>query len=139
MPADVEGGAVFVQCADDLLAQADFLVLAANPTPGTRGFLNRERIARMKPSAAVINIARGDFVDDDALIEALRDGRLAGAGLDVYNNEPAFDPRYRDLPNAFIMPHIGSSTVEARRRMGRVLVEGLQTMIAGRQPINRLV
>jgi lactate dehydrogenase-like 2-hydroxyacid dehydrogenase len=101
--------------------------------------LNRERISRIKKTAAVINIARGDFVDDDALIEALKEGRLFGAGLDVYNKEPNFDARYRDLPNAFIMPHIGSSTGEARRRMGQILVEGIQAIIAGQQPANRLV
>lgn len=138
-PADVEKGAVFVKEVDDLLTRADFLVLAANPTPSTRGFLNRARIALMKNSAAVINIARGDFVDDDALIEALASGRLRGAGLDVYNKEPNFDQRYRDLPNAFIMPHIGSSTEEARRRMGLILIEGLQALIEGRPAANRLV
>jgi len=139
LPAEVEKGAVFVKTAEDLMARADVLVLATNPSPSTRGFLNRERIALMKKSAFVINIARGDIVDDDALIEALKEGRLFGAGLDVFKGEPNFDARYRDLSNAFIMPHIGSSTAEARRRMGQILIDGIQTMIAGGAAPNRLV
>ena len=78
-------------------------------------------------------------VDDEALISALQEGRIFGAGLDVFNNEPALDPRYRSLPNAYIMPHIGSSTAEARRRMGQILIDGLNALMAGKVPTNRLV
>ena len=138
LPADLEQGAVFYARPEDLMANCDVFVLACNSTPETRGFLNRERLASMRPTAIVVNIARGDIVNDDALIEALSQGKIMGAGLDVFNNEPNYDPRYRGLPNAFILPHIGSSTVEARRRMGQILLEGILAFKDGKTARNRL-
>lgn len=136
---DLEQGAVYHARPEDLMANCDVFVLACNSTPETRGFLNRERLAKMRPTAIVVNIARGDIVNDDALIEALSQGKIMGAGLDVFNNEPNYDPRYRDLPNAFILPHIGSSTAEARRRMGQILLEGILAFKDGKTARNRLV
>lgn len=139
MSEELEKGAEFYSTAESLLPQIDVLVLAAPATAQTVGFLNRQRIALMRDSAVVVNIARGTLVDDEALISALEEKRIFGAGLDVFNNEPAIDPRYRSLPNVYITPHIGSSTVEARRRMGRILIEGLRALMEGRSPPNRLV
>ena len=139
LPADIEQGAAYYASPEDLMANCDVLVLACNSTAETRGFLNRERLAKMRPTAIVVNIARGDIVNDDALIEALSQGKIMGAGLDVFNNEPNYDPRYRDLPNAFILPHIGSSTTEARRRMGQILLEGILAFKDGKTARNRLV
>ncbi len=138
LPPELEQGAAYYPKPEDLMANCDVLVLACNSTPETRGFLNRERLAKMRPTAIVVNIARGDIVNDDALIEALSGNRIMGAGLDVFNNEPNYDPRYRDLPNAFILPHIGSSTVEARRGMGRILIEGILAFKDGKPARNRL-
>lgn len=137
LPQDLAAAARFEPELDRFLGTLDAIVLACPSTPETRHFLNAERIARMKPGAFVVNIARGDVVDDDALIAALSSGRIAAAGLDVFAGEPAFDPRYGKLPNVFMLPHIGSSTEEARLRMGRILIEGLEALRAGRDVANR--
>ena len=131
--------AIYFADPDDLVASSDVLVLACSSTPETVGFLNKKRISLMHKEAIVVNVSRGNIVDDDALISALLENRILGAGLDVFNNEPNFDPRYRELTNAFIMPHIGSSTVEARKAMGAILVDGLMAFINGRSSPNRLV
>lgn len=131
--------ATFVADTDEMLAQSDVLVLACPSTPETRGFLNRRRLARAKPELIVVNIGRGDLIDDDALIEALESRRIFAAGLDVFNGEPRIDPRYRTLPNAFLTPHIGSSTREARLRMARILAEGLMAWYNGSDAPNRVV
>lgn len=138
LPPELEQGATYYPKPEDLMANCDVLILACNSTPETRGFLNRERLARMRPTAIVVNIARGNIVNDDALIEALSQNKIMGAALDVFNNEPNYDPRYKTLPNAFILPHIGSSTVEARRGMGRILIEGLLASKDGKPARNRL-
>lgn len=135
----MEQGAAYFENPDDLLRETDVLVLACASTPQTRGFLNAERIEMLRPNAIITNIARGDIVVDEALIAALKRGRIFGAGLDVFNGEPAIDARYRELPNAFILPHLGSSTIEARRGMGRILIDGLKAAAAGGTSKSRLV
>ena len=85
-----------------------------------------------------MNIARGDLVEDAALIEALRRGHVRAAGLDVFAGEPRVDPAYFELPNVFMLPHIGSSTMEARLRMGRILIEALESWRGGGHPSNRV-
>jgi lactate dehydrogenase-like 2-hydroxyacid dehydrogenase len=134
-----EGGARFYASPEEMLPQIDALVLATPSTAETRGFLNANRIALMHRGAMIVNIARGDLVTDEALIEALASGHLFAAGLDVFNGEPTIDPRYFQLPNVFILPHTGSSTIEARRRMGAILIEGLKAMREGRLTRNRIV
>lgn len=121
------------------LGELDILLLAAPSTSNTRRILNARTIALLKPGAVVINIARGDLVDDDALISALTSGSIRGAGLDVLDGEPNFDKRYLDLPNVFVLPHIGSSTVEARAAMAEVLLDGLDAIDRGECPPNQLV
>jgi glyoxylate reductase len=139
LPADLEQGAVFHADPDEMLGAVDVLMLVAPSTPETRNFLNESRVRLLRPNAIVVNIGRGDLVVDDALIGALGRGDIQAAGLDVFNNEPRLDPRYFDLPNVFMLPHIGSSTVEARRRMGMALREGIIAWRQGEQPVNRLV
>ncbi len=120
------------------LATTDVLVLASPLNEQTRHFLDAEKLRSMKPSAIVVNIGRGDLIVDDDLIAALREQRIFAAGLDVFSNEPNVDARYFDLPNVVMLPHIGSSTVEARLSMGRALADGLQTLFDGGVPTNRL-
>ena len=86
-----------------------------------------------------MNIARGDLVDDEALVAALRSGRIAAAGLDVFNNEPDLHEGYLGLPNVFLQPHQGSSTLTARLDMARILLDGIDAVVAGRPARNRLV
>src|SRR5476649_2717930 len=95
----------------------DFLSINAPMTPATRKWVNAERIAKMPKGAIVVNTARGGVVDDEALISALKSGRLAAAGIDVFEGEPKIHQGYYDLVNAFLLPHMGSATVETRNAM----------------------
>ena len=136
---DLEAGAVYHADFDRMAGRIDVLMIAAHSNPGTQRYLDAARIARLKHGAIVANIARGELIDDDALIAALTDGRVRAAGLDVFAGEPRFDPRYLSLPNVFMLPHIGSSTIEARRRMGQALIAGLVAWRSGGEPENRVV
>jgi lactate dehydrogenase-like 2-hydroxyacid dehydrogenase len=139
LETELEEDANYQPTLEGLLAVSDVLVLAAPSTPHTKGLLNGTRIEQLPANAIVVNIARGDLVDDDALIGALRSGRIAGAGLDVFNNEPRLDQRYFDLPNVFLQPHQGSSTLAARLKMASVLLTGIDAILAGSRPSNRVV
>jgi len=119
-----------------LLGASDVVILACPATQQTIGMINRETLAQMKRGAVLVNSARGTLVNDDALIEALENGHLGGAALDVFNNEPRLDPRYFQQPNIFMTPHIGSSTIEARISMAEILRDGMLTHFAGRIPNN---
>ena len=138
LDASLENGALYHETPESLLRVSDFLLLL---TPGSRelkGFLNRERIELLPVNAVVVNISRGDTVDDDALIEALRSGKVFAAGLDVFAGEPAFDQRYRTLPNVFLTPHIASATVDTRNAMGFLVLDGLLAYEQGRKAENQL-
>ena len=111
-----------------------FLSLHLPATPETRKYLDAARLARLPPGAIVVNTARGDVVDDDALIAALASGRVAAAGLDVYDGEPDFRPEYARLPNTFLLPHLGSATLETRCAMGFRALDNLDAFFAGRAP-----
>ena len=134
-----EEGACYHAAPEALMAESDVLVLAAPSSAATRRILDARRIALLPPGAVVVNIARGDLVDDDALIAALTAGRIGGAGLDVFNGEPRLDERYLSLPNVFLQPHQGSSTLTARLRMGQILLDGIDAVLSGRPASNRLV
>ena len=136
--AALEEGSVYHPTIEGLLAESDVLVLAAPSTPQTRGLLNAARLASMPPGAIVVNIARGDLIDDTALIDALRSGHIAAAGLDVFNNEPEVHEAYFTLPNVFLQPHQGSSTLTARQKMAAILLDGIDAVLAGRPAPNRL-
>ncbi|MEM6492179.1 MAG: NAD(P)-dependent oxidoreductase, partial [Pseudomonadota bacterium] len=131
-------GAEYVDSLDALLAQSDYFSLNCPATPETKGILNAERIAKLPKGAVVINTARGVLVDDDALIAALKSGHLFAAGLDVFNNEPNIDPRYADLDNVFLLPHIGSATKETREAMANRAADNLDAVTAGREPVDRV-
>lgn len=133
-----EQGAVFHADLDELLPLSEVLSLNCPATEETRGLLNAESIARLPDGAIVVNTARGALVDDDALIDALRSGKLYAAGLDVFNDEPEIDPRYRELDNVFLLPHIGSATRETRDAMGFRALDNLDAIFAGRQPGDRV-
>jgi len=138
-PADSDlFGAGYRSSAAALVADCDVLMIACPSTDQTRGLVDAALLAQARPGLLVVNIARGDIVEDDALIEALVEGRVRAAGLDVFAGEPAVDDRYFDLPNVFMLPHIGSSTLEARLGMGRILIQGLQDWSAGQSASNRV-
>lgn len=134
-----EDGAVYHAQFAAMAALTDVLMIAAQSNAATRHFLDAESVALLKRGAIVCNVARGDLIDDGALIAALQSGHVRAAGLDVFENEPNLDPRYYDLPNVFMLPHVGSSTIETRRRMAQALILGLQTLKAGGKPANQVV
>ena len=128
----------FRRSAGELVDDCDVLLLACPSTEATRGVVDATLLSRARPGLIVVNIARGDLVDDAALISALREGRVWAAGLDVFAGEPNLNPAYFDLPNVFMLPHIGSSTLEARVGMGRILIEALESWQLGRAVSNRV-
>jgi glyoxylate reductase len=116
---------------DRLLAQADVVSLHCPLTPQTRRLIGAAELRAMKPTALLVNAARGPVVDEAALVEALREGWIAGAGLDVYEREPEMHPGLRQLDNAFLLPHLGSATVETRRAMAELAARNAIAAVRG--------
>ena len=139
LDASDEYGATFCPDAADMLRQSDFLAITCPLTDETRHWLNAERIALLPDGAVVANTARGPVVVDDDLIAALDSGKVFAVGLDVFDGEPTFDPRYLDRSNAFLLPHIGSATVETRNAMGFRCLDNLAAHFAGRPLPSRVV
>jgi len=135
---ELEQGAVYHADADEMLGHCDFLSINAPGGAETRHWLNARRIALLPDGAIVVNTARGGLVDDGALIDALKRGKLFAAGLDVFEGEPNLNPGYRDLENAFLLPHLGSATIETRNAMGFKALDNLDAFFAGRPIPNRI-
>jgi lactate dehydrogenase-like 2-hydroxyacid dehydrogenase len=131
-PADVEQALQAQYCSlDALLARSDVISLHCPATPATHHLIDAAALARMKPSAVLINTARGSVVDEAALLSALVQRRIAAAGLDVYEHEPHLAPELLALENAVLLPHLGSATEETRVAMGMRAAENLQRFFAG--------
>lgn len=128
------------QCTslNDVLERADFLTLHVPLTSETHHLIGRRELTGMKPTAFLINTSRGPVVDEEALVDALREGRLAGAGLDVYEREPNLHPGLLGVPNVVTLPHLGSATLATRVKMGMVCLENLTAVMEGREPPNRV-
>jgi glyoxylate reductase len=126
-----ELGATYWPSLDAMLPEMDIVSLNCPYTPETYHLISVDRLARMKPSAYLVNTARGEIVDERALAEALASGRLAGAGLDVFEHEPQVEPLLLTLPNVALLPHLGSSTIEARTGMGRKVIANIAAFAAG--------
>jgi glyoxylate reductase len=120
---------------DELLSTSDVLTLHAPATPETRHVIDADALRRMKPGSYLVNTARGPLVDEAALAAALRDGPLAGAGLDVYEREPAIHAALLDLPNAVLLPHVGSATTQTRTRMAMLAARNAHAVLSGRPPL----
>jgi len=132
---DLEKGAIFHANPDDMLAHCDILSINAPMTPATRKWVNAERIAKLPKGAIVVNTARGGVVDDEALIAALKSGHLFAAGIDVFDGEPKIHKGYYGLENAFLLPHMGSATVETRNAMGFKALDNLEAfLLRGLEP-----
>lgn len=129
--ASDEHGARYHRHFEKMLPHCDFLSINCASTPETKGIINNKTLALLPDGAIVVNSARGDIVDDDALIAALKSGKLAAAGLDVYKGEPSIDPRYRSLDNVFLLPHIGSATPGTRSAMGHKCIDNLEAFFRG--------
>jgi glyoxylate reductase len=119
---------------DTLLAEADFVSLHTNLSPETHHLIDEERLRQMKPTAVLVNTSRGPVIDEAALAQALREGEIFAAGLDVFENEPEVHPDLLELENAVVIPHLGSATVDTRLAMGMLAVDNLFAALEGRQP-----
>jgi lactate dehydrogenase-like 2-hydroxyacid dehydrogenase len=133
LPAAQEEGATWM-ALDEVLRTADHLVLVVPYSQATHHLIGASELALMKPTAVLVNIARGGVVDDAALIDALEHGRLAAAGLDVFENEPQLNPGFLGLENAVLTPHIASSTRATRNAMAQLAIDNLDAVLAGRRP-----
>lgn len=131
-PPEKEKGAIFHDTLDSLLAVSQFFSINAPSTPETRYFFNKATIEKLPEGAIVVNTARGDLVNDEDMIAALKSGRLAYAGLDVFAGEPKIHEGYYDLPNTFLFPHLGSAAIEARNQMGFEALDNIDAALAGK-------
>ncbi len=126
--------AVQVENLDELMRQSDFVSFHCPGGDANANLVNAKNLALMKPSAFLINTARGEIIDEAALFDALSSKQIAGAGLDVFRGEPALDPRFMEMPNAVMLPHLGSATVETREAMGFRVLENMEAFFAGNTP-----
>lgn len=132
-------GAKRLSTIEDVLKQADFVALHCPGSKENYHLINAERLALMKPGAFLINSARGDVVDNEALILALKNKAIAGAGLDVYEGEPKLNPGFLALDNAVLLPHLGSATEETRVAMGLRVIDNISAFFAGQTPRDKVV
>jgi glyoxylate reductase len=141
LPSSIENmfGVRYEPDLERLFAQADVLSLHCPAGAETRQLVNAARLAAMKPSAYLINTARGDLIDEEALIAALQAGQIAGAGLDVFAREPQVDPRLIALPNVITLPHLGSATIEGRAHAGEKVIANIRFWADGHRPPDQVL
>jgi lactate dehydrogenase-like 2-hydroxyacid dehydrogenase len=138
LPPEVEQGATYFASFADMLPHCDILTLHARSGPDTAGIMNADAFACLPKGAVFVNAARGNLVDEEALLAALTSRHLFAAGLDVFHNEPAFDLRLAALDNVFLVPHMGSATVETRNAMGMRALDNIAAVLTGKPPIDPL-
>jgi glyoxylate reductase len=131
--------ATYWESLDQMLARADIVSVNCPHTPATYHLLSARRLWLLQPHAIVVNTSRGEVIDEAALAQMLETGAIAGAGLDVYEREPAINPRLLRLPNAVLLPHMGSATVEARLEMGEKVIVNIRTFMDGHRPPDRVL
>ena len=141
LPASVEAelDVAYEPDLDRLISRADIISLHCPLTAETEKLIDARRIAMMKPDAYIINSSRGELIDEDALIEALKIGRIGGAGLDVYAHEPAIDSRWFDIPNVVLLPHLGSATFEGREASGERVITNIRVWADGHRPPDQVL
>lgn len=139
LDAELELGAVYHDTLDSLLSVSDILSVNAPATPETRHIINASAIEKLPANAIIINTARGDLINDNDLIQALSNGKVFAAGLDVYEGEPEVNPGYLNLQNVFLLPHLGSATLEAREEMGFEALDNIDFVLAGKEPRFKVV
>ena len=133
------GSPGFVASLDELLGRSDIVSLRVPLNDSTHHLIGARELALMKPTAALVNTARGPVLDEDALVDALESGALYAAGLDVFVGEPTVNPRLLSAPRATLLPHIGSATIATRTRMARLACQGVADVLAGRTPPNEVL
>ncbi len=138
LPGELEQEAIYHQSAESLLQVADFLSLHCPATPETSGIMNAERFALLPDGAVIVNTARGALIDEDALLAALQSGKVAAAGLDCFQTEPGGNAAFAACDNVFMLPHIGSATVQTRDAMGFRALDNIDAFFAGETPRDSL-
>ena len=136
---EAELGVTWWESLDQMLARIDILSVNVPHTPSTFHILNARRLKLMKPTAYIVNTARGEVIDENALTRMLRAGEIAGAGLDVYEHGHDINPRLRDLPNVMLLPHMSSATFEGRLEMGEKVIINIKTFADGHRPPDQVV
>lgn len=134
--------ATYWDSLDQMLARVDIVSINCPSTPGTFHLISARRLALMQPTAIIVNTARGDIIDEMAMIKLLREDKIAGAGLDVYQNEPAINPKLVKLANegkVVLLPHMGSATIEGRIDMGDKVIINIRAFFDGHRPPNRVL
>ena len=131
--------ATYWESLDQMLPRMDIVSVNCPSTPQTQNLLSRERLSLLQPHAYLVNTSRGDVVDEEALIDLLSNNGIAGAGLDVYKDEPVIPEKLRHLKNTVLLPHIGSATIEGRQDMGQKVIINIQTFIDGHTPPDRIL
>ncbi len=134
LPAEAESGAVFHADLDAMLPRVDILSINCPLTPETHHLIDARRLRLLPPHAYLVNTSRGPIVDEAALADALEQGVIAGAGLDVFEHEPRIEPRLLALPNVVLLPHMGSATFEGRRAMGEKVIANIRAWSDGHRP-----
>jgi len=134
-----ELGATYWESLDQMLARMDIVSINCPHTPATYHLLSARRLKLLQPHAVVVNTARGEVIDEGALANMLARGEIGGAGLDVYEHEPAINPKLLKLPNVVLLPHMGSATVEGRIDMGEKVIVNIKTFMDGHRPPDRVI
>ncbi len=134
-----ELSATYWESLDQMLARMDVISVNCPHTPGTYHLLSARRLKLLQPHAIIVNTARGEIIDEAALANALARGEIAGAGLDVFEHEPAVNPKLLKLPNVVLLPHMGSATVEGRIDMGEKVIVNIKTFMDGHRPPDRVI
>ena len=137
LEAEVE--ATYWESLDQMLARMDLISVHCPHTPATFHLLSERRLNLLKPTSYLVNVARGEIVDESALIRMLEENRLAGAGLDVFEHEPAVNPKLQAMPNVILLPHMSSATIEGRINMGERVIINIKTFCDGHAPPNRVL
>ncbi len=136
---EAELQATYWPSLDRMLGQVDILSINCPRTPATFHLLSRHRLGLLPPHAYIVNTSRGEVIDELALADLLEQGRIAGAGLDVFEHEPAVDPRLLNRPNTVLLPHMSSATIESRHEMGEKVVVNIKTFVDGHTPPDRVL
>jgi lactate dehydrogenase-like 2-hydroxyacid dehydrogenase len=134
LSSDLEDGAIYHDTLKGLFEQSEFLSVNCPATPETTKIINKETLGYLKKNTVIGNAARGDVVDDDAMVEAIRNGTVFAYGLDVYNGEPKIHPEYLKLKNIFLLPHLGSATKRTRWDMAYRATKNLEQFFSGKKP-----
>jgi glyoxylate reductase len=136
---ETELEATYWESLDQMLARMDIISVNCPHTPATYHLLSARRLKMLRPHAFIVNTSRGEVVDENALARMLAAGELAGAGLDVFENEPAINPRLLKLDNVVLLPHMGSATIEGRMDMGEKVIINIKTFVDGHSPPDRVL